>query len=170
MSPIWKFENKNETAFIFHSLKHWVEDIWNTNQRSSTTFLHLTRMMTKTRSSNDRSNSFDSIYDDDPQCRPVLSPLKKVQKKDWIFEEKNRTFNVCSVHTSSIPKFSLSSAANDKSCSNLNCRFKRSSLARRVASNLAVVDSGTESADADGASVGATVVLFSNQISKYLDY
>lgn len=84
-----------------------------------------------------------------------------------------------------MPKFSLSSAADDNSFCNCNCRFKRINFSRRDLSDVGVVDAvvldagvvdvvfvDTVAVDAvvvdaksdsfDDALTGAAVVLFSN--------
>lgn len=69
-----------------------------------------------------------------------------------------------------MPKFSLSSAADDNSFCNCNCRFKRINFSRRDFSGAGVVDAvvldagavDAKSGSFDDALTGAAVVLFSN--------
>lgn len=68
--------------------------------------------------------------------------------------------------TCSIPKFSLSSCADDNSLSSVNCLLKRRNCSR-VSAGLSVVDDGVELSNFGSsvdALVGAVVVLYSEGI------
>lgn len=98
-----------------------------TDRHNSATLPHLTKMMTKTPNSSDHSNSFGSIYDDDrlyhlerDPTQTKIHQINKIQIRCWIKLEL--------LLTCSIPRFSVSSAAEDKSRSKAIWRRRRSNF------------------------------------------
>lgn len=100
------------------------------------------KMMTKIPNWIDRSMLFDLKLDDGQQCRPEYNPNKNDIKR---FHTIQAIYVKFSGSTSSIAKFSLSSAADDNSFCKKYCRLSRSS---RSATDFVV-----EFSD-DGAGVG----------------